>query len=473
MKKGIRIVIFAVITALWLGRVYDVLRWKDTHGDYLSSVTQLKETGDVTPDVVFVGSSHVYAGCYPAYFWEDAGIAAFNTAISGMDRDSCYYYLKYLFRSQHPKLVVIDMFCLTFDVHEYQGNIYRNYLSLPLNRDSLAQVSAYAEKDETVSEDLADYLVRWPIIHTRYRELQRPDFIPDEANHLGKGEYLNWENLQQAKKQEPGDFAPVQLSEDQLKWLEDVSKLCRENGAEPLFMVLPFETLRDDQGRMDAAARYAQEQGIPFFDFNRLSGECGIDPDTDYFDNNHLNALGAKKIALFFEEYFAENYEFPDHRGDAAYSSWDDDLRYYYQRKYGDALKKETDLDNFVDLLLQTKDMTAVISLEGEFDAEEYTALQRLGIDPALCPGGGKWLWSEGQLTLLNANDPATPEYTKDLDEYSSLLVRYVGDYSANNVLIDRRDYSNKGKALAIVVYDSLLHNILIGREFGRDNSGN
>ena len=96
MKKAVRVICFITVCFLWLSAVYEVLRWKDTHGDYISSVTELKETPANTVDVVFVGSSHVYAGIYPSYMWSDWGISAFNVSISGMDRDSAYYYMKHI-----------------------------------------------------------------------------------------------------------------------------------------------------------------------------------------------------------------------------------------------------------------------------------------------------------------------------------------------------------------------------------------
>ena len=71
MKKAVRITAFIAICFVWLSGVYEVLRWKDTQGDYISSVTELKNTPDDTVDVVFVGSSHVYAGIYPSYLWSD------------------------------------------------------------------------------------------------------------------------------------------------------------------------------------------------------------------------------------------------------------------------------------------------------------------------------------------------------------------------------------------------------------------
>ena len=262
MKRAIRVISFIVVCILWLSAVYEVLRWKDTHGDYLSSVTELKNTPDDRVDVVFVGSSHVYAGIYPSYLWADNGISAFDLAISGMDRDSAYYYMKRMFEKQSPRVAVVDVFALTFDRHEHIGNVYRNYLSLPLSKDTLPQLKAYAAKDDSVAADFNDYITRWPIIHTRYRELGRYDFVPDAPNRFARGEYLNWEN-EATWLYRPEEVSPIVFSDDQEKWLEDIESLCAANDCKLVYMALPFHAYDNDQYYIDHVAVYAEEKDIP------------------------------------------------------------------------------------------------------------------------------------------------------------------------------------------------------------------
>ncbi len=73
IKDIVAIVAFIAIAFLTIILLYRALKWKDTNGEYLSSVEQLKNTDDNLVDVVFVGSSHVYCGIQPAYFWQDKG----------------------------------------------------------------------------------------------------------------------------------------------------------------------------------------------------------------------------------------------------------------------------------------------------------------------------------------------------------------------------------------------------------------
>lgn len=82
MKRAAAVLGFFLLTAACLHKIYDVLRWKDTTGGYLSSIDQLYNTGPGLIDLVFVGSSHCYHGIYPELLWEEKGIAGFDLAVS-------------------------------------------------------------------------------------------------------------------------------------------------------------------------------------------------------------------------------------------------------------------------------------------------------------------------------------------------------------------------------------------------------
>ncbi len=454
MRKAVRVIIFIAVCVLWLSGVYEVLRWKDTQGDYISSVTELKNTPDDTVDVIFVGSSHVYAGIYPSYMWSDWGISAFNVSISGMDRDSAYYYMKHTFKTQSPKVAVVDLFALNYDTHLIPGNLYRNYISLPLSEDTLPQLRAYAKKDQSVSDNMTDYISRWPIIHTRYRELTRYDFELDAPNYFARGEYLNWE-CQPTWLYRPEEASPILFSEDQEKWLEDLKSLCDENDCELVFMSLPFRAYDVEQQYIDHAVIYAEDKGIPMFDFNRMTDELEIDAQTDFFDETHLNALGAKKVSRFMAQWLDEQYDLPDHRGDDRYELWDKDLKYYEHRRDGDAMAASGDLDEFLKIMFRLDDTVSVISLRGEYEADKYEQLVEYGLTPEEVAEGGIWLLKD-QMIYRYSGEP----YQKELDKYSTLRIEN------GTIMIDRGVYSNRTDGLAITVYDCFLNKVVTFKEF-------
>ncbi|MCR5250875.1 MAG: hypothetical protein K6E50_09750 [Lachnospiraceae bacterium] len=470
MKRFIQLMIFILLTAFCLGKAYGVLSWKDTNVSYQSCVLQLAETPNDSIDAVFVGSSHVYTGIYPSYLWSSFGISAFDMAICAMDRDSAYYSIKHLFKTQSPRVVMVDLFSLTFETHVYKEHFIRNYLTFPISEDTIPALNAYAAKDPAVSENYLDYLTRWPVFHTRYRELERRDFINDEAALAARGEYLNWAANVIEPITPPAPSTSAALSEDQLNWLKELDALCRENDASLVLMALPFQSDEDKQALIDSAFAFAEENGIPRLDFNRRLDELDLDYNEDFFDDAHPNAYGAKKICAFLGNYLKENYELADHRGDPAYGIWDEDLRYYEHRRDGDALAAASeDLEETLAILSRMKEVTAVISLEGIYqDSALYESLRILpGISEEDYNAGGKWIWENGELTLLMHNDTQAAPYIRELDDYVTLQVRFTGTRSGHgSILLGRDDHSNYEGQLSIVVYDSFLHSTLLAKEY-------
>jgi hypothetical protein len=350
-------------------------------------------------------------------------------------------------------VAVVDLFALSFDTHLYPGNIYRNYISLPLSTDTLSQLKAYASKDESVSANIYDYVARWPIIHTRYRELTRYDFDLDAPNYFARGEYLNWE-CQPTTLYRPGEASPQMFKSDQEQWLDSLVSLCAENNCKLVFMSLPFRSYEDEQNYIDHAMVYAEDNHIPMFDFNRMLDELEIDPETDFFDETHVNALGAKKISRFMAQWLDDNYDLPDHRGDKAYAVWDQDLKYYEHRRDGDAMAASNDIYEFLPIMLRLDDTVSVINLSGEYDAEEYSMLKDYGLSEEDIRNGGIWILKDQVIY------PIDGYYIEELDKYSTLKIEN------GSVMINRSDYAANDKGLSITVYDRFLNKTLTYKQF-------
>ena len=226
-KKLIQVVailLFTAVSLCCLYKVYDVLRWKDTTGDYLSSFEQLYATDNNLIDVAFVGSSHCFCGITPAFMWEEKGIAGFDMSVSGQDRDSAYHHIKELLKTQSPKVIVVDLFALTFDEHAEEGNIYRNLLSMRTSKNSVELVTEYAHKSEW-----ENYISRFPIVHTRYRELTEYDFDLPAQNYYGRGALFQFRQNPQTKYViDEKKVEKTELSDDNKEWLEALIKLSKD-----------------------------------------------------------------------------------------------------------------------------------------------------------------------------------------------------------------------------------------------------
>ena len=70
-------------------------------------------------------------------------------------------------------------------------------------------------------------------------------------------------------------------------------------------------------------AKLAEELGVEYMDLNMLREQVPIDWKTDSKDKgDHLNYNGARKVTDYLGGFLADTGVLVDHRGDAAYDSW-------------------------------------------------------------------------------------------------------------------------------------------------------
>lgn len=282
---------FVIIAAACLHKIYDVLRWKDTTGGYLSSIDQLYNTDDDLIDLVFLGSSHCYFGIHPELLWEEKGIAGFDLAVSAQDRTSAYYQLRELLKTQHPKVVVADIYGICYEKHMVESNVYRNYLSMKASLNSIEHIMTYPEQ-----ETREELLTRWPIVHTRYRELKEFDFLSYEPNRIGRGSMPTWNVYAVEEGSSVNRCETVEpLSAQNREWVENMLALSEEEDFELIFILIPWPRGDDKQAIINGFREYISEKEVAFLDLTELA-ETDICAATDWTDPEHLNARGPQKL---------------------------------------------------------------------------------------------------------------------------------------------------------------------------------
>ncbi len=462
MKNAIRGAGFVLALVLAISYAYHVVSWKDTTGDYLSSVEQLYSTPKDLVDVVFMGSSHTYCAINPSILWEDQGIAAFDMSTSGQDRNATYHYLKELLKTQSPQVVFIDMYGLLFDRHAIEGNVYRNLLSMRYSKNAIDIVNGYIEEGERL-----DYYLRWPIVHTRYKELKMYDFIKYPVSVYGRGEALAWTKTDMFEYEGAAFIDEVgELDEENAKWLSDLKALSEEENFTLVFFVAPFDVKEEEQLVLNAAKAYADENGIAFYDLNRLDKEIGLDRYADMTDPHHTNAFGAEKVTKYFEDILVSEFDLKDHSGDAKYSYWDKDLKYNKHLSAADVIKNTTDVYDCIELATELDDTIVVLSLDGEFE-NIIPNLARLGISEEEAVTGGKWVYQNGAWAKMVENLPGQIKAI-EIDRYHTLIIQYVEGNTQANILLDKESAVTTSNGLNIVVYDGFTNELVTKR--GVDN---
>lgn len=470
-----RALALVLLLAFIINICYNALSWKDTTGGYLSSYTQLYNMEEDTVDVLFVGSSHVYCDIYPCYLWRDYGISSFDMAVSGQDKDSSYYSIIETLKTQKPKVVCVDLYGLLFDEQEVIGNEYRNMLGMKPSKNSVDLVNQYTKGQRSKRKD---YLLRFPIIHTRYQELQKYDFETFKPSIFGKGADFHWEmNGCMVDEDAMATEKVGDLSVENREWIEHLASLSRKNDFKLIFIMAPHLQSEADQQIINAAMEYTAEMKIPVYDINRNRDALGLVPESDYLDSSHLNAYGAEKMTAFMYGVLTsdttasngvadEKHDLMDHRGDVKYDSWNLDLEDYEHLKAKIQLQQVADPTEYVQKVGQIGDVTIVASIEGDLSDKDYNlAMSLLGVSEDTWRQGGKWIWQDGVIQRTIKNDDEE-RLNYNLSKYDSIRTQYIGDCSRQNVMINGQSYQNTQGGLAITVYDNLREEVLSYKEF-------
>lgn len=465
MKKGIRGVCFVVLLVLILRHIYSVLSWKDTAGNYLSSVQQLYHTPEQTMDVVFMGSSHCYCSIYPEFLWRDYGYSAFDMAVSGQDKSANYYSLLELLKTQSPQVVFVEAYALLYDGYSQEGNAYRNLLSMKNSINNFRLIREAVDEEKQM-----DYLLRWPVVHTRYAELTRYDFVQYAPSEYGRGANWGWGQGTGAWPEAAKScMSAAPLSEENLRWLDRILTLGAEKDIDIVFYVAPMQVYNGEQAVYNGAAEYVTAAGAEWIDCNKLFDEMGISADTDFEDAYHCNAYGAEKVTSYMGRYLQENYALEDHRGDDAYTVWDQSLRLYQHCEAAWGLE-QLDTESYLKAVAELEGVELILALEGDYrdsvlPLDQYAAW--LGVPSEQYETGGKWVISEGEVKAFLDN-MSTETVCVELGVRDFAVLENVslksGESVLNNIRINGEYYGKALNGLTVIVYDPLREAIISAR---------
>lgn len=468
IKRAVSVVSFIAILCLVLYRVYEIVSWKDTEGDYSSTMTGLYSTPKDTMELVFVGSSHCYGGIDTEYFWSNYGIPAFNMCCSGQDKDSAYHQLKELLKTQSPQMVVVEAYAFLFERQEHIGNAYRNMLSMDFSKNSNELIRKYVEK-----ENQLDYLLRWPIVHTRYRELQQYDFVQYEPSVFGRGHTYNLHT------EEVGFDANIfyeplvtEISDHNKEWIDELDKLSKEEGFDLMFVQIPSDVSSEQQYILNGCEEYLNLLGIPYLDLNKRMGEIGLNPKADFIDFNHVNYYGAEKTTEYLANYLMENYYFEPHDGEDEYELWDKSADYSYHFSWASELAAK-DMGEYLKSVIKQKDVITVLTLDGWYSVtgtDWATALSDLKLreDPSKIEEGGTWIFRDGKLIAYIPQGEEQPQWALDINDTDTMVIKnYIRDTKqVTGIYINDEIKCGNNDGLNVLVYDEVMDKVVNTRHF-------
>lgn len=447
IEQGVSAVCFCVLFILLLKHIYGIISWKDGSGAYVTPVPTFYELEKDTVDVLFLGSSHCYCSISNAQLWDGYGMAAYSLAISGQDLVSSYYWLKEALKTQSPKVVCLEMYGATFHGYGVKGNLYRNLLPYRISGDY-----AHMLRDITGGEEEKELFTKWPILHTRYTELQKQDFPGQLPLYIGYSAEFHAEAIDWCvNTYEENEVVPIEETEE--LWLRKIIDTAKENGIELCLFASPYAASDEEQRKFNRVKQIADEAEIPFINTIADHEKLGLDPDTDFIDWGHTNVWGAQKVTAYLGEFLAENYDLPDRRGDRKYELWDRNsvVRAHELQDY--QLQQNTDLQSVLAFAAGCTDYTILIATSGEYLREDVyleDRLESLGICDAFYESGGTWIVADRELLLER-----TQEVFHWYGDKNGADIVLAGDSNGKLVMVNQENCIRVENGINITFYDN------------------
>lgn len=479
MKKALRRTIACVLFVSIVGGTLYYLNWlfklKAVDGCYPAQMFYEQEENTI--DVLCLGSSHTYSNINPAVLWDEYGMASYNFAGSNQPLWNTYYYFKEALKYQEPELVVLDVYrAVEYLDYQDDARVAMNTFGIRYSEEWKEALEASLEEEDTY----LDYLLRYPVYHSRYQEFKKQDFLPYNGDYNAdnyKGFNLNCisTTYYESFPDVSGVLDVGIMTEKTEEYLLKIIELAEEEDIPLLLVSAPYMGItEEDKMIYNRIELIAEEYGIHFVDFNEYYQEIGFDPATDFAESSHLNYYGSEKYTRFLGRYISNNYEVTDRRGDEKYASWEANSEFYWKHAANVDLKKTTDPEEyFAKLFENAKRYTICVSTKGAYTGDGLNISALLGKYGMDDREEFVWVFEAGELVYAL---PETIEedsfFHKDMGKDSLTVVsemRYSKmleeDYRYSGVYIEGIGCDAAENGINVIVYDNELQTIV-------DNAG-
>lgn len=278
-------------------------------------------------DVLIAGSSHSQCDINTLLLSNSLGTTAYTLAMPAQTIGLTRYALEDALMSARPRIVLIDTFLLAYpDI--LPGREAFIYEQLDAFRSKKVKLASIAD----LFPETHYFEAAFPIIsnHEAWKDpvlMHRNQLYRYGGASLDKNRHYNG-FTPQASSMTPATFRQTEtvnfetlppIPEESWEYVRQIIALCRQAGAEPVFVQLPLlETYSRRvgyEGRARDLAEGLRQLDAVFLDYNSptVLSELALTPE-DFLDeyssigNNHLNIQGANKLTVLLSDALLSRY---------------------------------------------------------------------------------------------------------------------------------------------------------------------
>lgn len=460
LKTILKCICFVGIFLLLFLYVQELLRDKWAEGEYNVS-TKVKgfyAEEENTLDVIFIGSSQMYADMAPAVLFHEYGITSYDFCANEQPMWISYYYIKEALKHQNPKVIVLDVFTVYGEDYEEEGVTHINLDDLPMSLNKLAAIRDSVPEGVRYSYylPLAKYHNTWTDFYEGKAELA---FYHEKDSYKGYSPFVFAADYEKGAKAEVVTQTEAEPVPDRAKtWLLKIIALCEEEDV-PLVLIKTPNGNAERQKLYNSVAELAKETDTPFLNMNiLLDGQA------------HINVLQAEKVSMMMGEYLIEHYEFEDKRDNSDFASWAADAELFYRQKAKCQLISAADFREYVSLLDDDNYIVCISAKNSRKQpfSEENIAFMNdvLGLKCSLAdfPEGTYCAVIDGGIVVYETEEEAQRNVS-EADEFTletsglNIWVASPGSLQdrQSHITINGTEFSMDGDGLNIAVYDKVL----------------
>lgn len=442
------------------------------------------EEKDNSIDVLFLGSSHMFVNANPSVLWDEYGIASYDLGGYIQPFWNTYHYLIEAYKTQNPKVIVMDVFSASENPYEYSTyqSVIKNVYGMKMSKNKIDAIKASVRE-----EDRDIYYCEYPTFHKRYTDLTMNDFkfgYDDDyyAHNCWKGETLLYDANPQVR---PGqdvitDDTVGELTPKNEEYLRKIIELSKDKGTPLVLTLNPYCVTAGQMPIFNKIKSIADEYGVPFINFNLLYDEIGVDFEKDFGDDCHMTYDGSARFSKFLGMCLKGSYDIPDRRGEAGYESYDEMVSMYRKATNAAGLQNATNIAEYTDLLSGGDYMYMVVSLNDNSllnGADEIgRELKKIGIDSSVM-GLSTVVVSDNGEIVFSSGSSSEYEWRSKVSKFDTFYItsEQIGNADGSNkrivpkIMLNAENCVNIYQGIEFIVYDKTLKDLVDCASFESD----
>lgn len=307
MVSCLLIIIILIFSINYVGNLLNP-DWTDGAINAVKAFHTLPEN---SVEVIIYGSSHAWKGLDTMEMYKQYGIGAYNYGCNWQRINTTSLFFEDSLRTQSPKVVLIETYRVAEILKDTDltGEIYYT-----------KAIDSFEAKDRYLQQCFGDDKERYlsyymPLImfHENWKDIDVENFSEGTTveTYLKNMGYNGSESVVPVEIVDSEIFMQEEIGNDALEILDNIVEKCDENDIQLIFYTVPYE---GQFNYSKAMKNYAEKNGCVYLDLFEKMNEVGIDSNTDFQDDTHLNDSGAKKVADYLGAYIVGNCDVTDMR---------------------------------------------------------------------------------------------------------------------------------------------------------------